>query len=167
MNLASLIYVINCGLYVPCCFSVNQHFADIQISSNIMEIMDIFRLCKAPITFTQCKVNIMQMIHVCAKGVINQYRNISTQILCEFKVSLELVKTVNNLKILIPHLTTKIWGKMLKHAMLCFIARAGMKTYTVLSVNELLRFQRNKWLQLRAIKTLNAVFLCHYYFSLY
>lgn len=67
----------------------------------------------------------------------------------------------------LPHLTTKIWGKTLKHAMLCFIARAGMKTYTVLSVNEFLRFQRNKWLQLRAIKTLNAVFLCHYYFSLY
>lgn len=33
---------------------------------------------------------------------------------------------------------------MLKHAMLCFIAQAVMKTYTVLSVNEFLRFQRNK-----------------------
>lgn len=56
---------------------------------------------------------------------------------------------------------------MLKHAMLCYIAQAGMKTYTVLSVNEFLRFQRNKLLQLRDIKTLNAVFLCHYYFSLF
>lgn len=33
---------------------------------------------------------------------------------------------------------------MLKHAMLCYIAQAGMKTYTVLSVNEFLRFQSNK-----------------------
>lgn len=33
---------------------------------------------------------------------------------------------------------------MLKHAMLCYMAQAGMNTYTVLSVNEFLRFQGNK-----------------------
>lgn len=43
-----------------CCFSVNQHLAEtLWISSNIMEIMDIFRLCQAAITFTQYKVNIL------------------------------------------------------------------------------------------------------------
>lgn len=83
----SLICEINCG--VPCCFTfsvhVNLHLAGILISSNVMEIMDIFRMCLAAVTFTQYK-HIIQMI--CASSVTNQSHNISTQILCKFKVSL-------------------------------------------------------------------------------
>lgn len=41
----------------------------------------------------------MQIIHIYTKNIINQSHNISTQILYKFKISLKLIKTINNLKI--------------------------------------------------------------------
>lgn len=51
-------------------------------------------MCLAAVTFTQYK-HIIQMI--CASSVTNQSHNISTQILCKFKVTITC-QTVTNLK---------------------------------------------------------------------